>query len=47
MKVWSRLCQPVPPETLAGVCLLRQSAAGPPHSLALSSLFYLMREDER
>lgn len=47
MRAWSRLCQPEPPGTPAGVCLHRQSAAGPPRSPALFLLFYLMRKDEK
>lgn len=44
MMVWSRLCRPEPPGTPAGVCLCRQTVAGPPHSLALFSPFYLIKK---
>lgn len=42
MRVWSRLGQPEPPETPVEVCLHLQSAAGPPRSRALFSLFCLI-----
>lgn len=47
MTVWSRLCQPEPPGTPAGVCPCHQSAAGPPRAPALFSLFSLMSKDEK
>lgn len=46
MMVWSRLCQPEPPGTPAGVCPRRQSAAGSPRSLALFLPLCLMSENE-
>lgn len=45
MMVWSRLCQPEPPGTPAGVCPCHQSAAGPPRAPALFSLFSLMSKN--
>lgn len=47
MMVWSRLGQPEPPGTPAGVFPCRQSAAGLPRAPALFSLFSLMSKDKK
>lgn len=43
MRVWSQLCRPEPRGTPAEVFLHHQNAVGRPRSLALSSLFYLIK----